>query len=178
MSPSGTRRRRAPRWTTSASKGRQGRVRLPDRSVRIRQVHLHEPAAGRGGADLRRDPGIAASGPAAIPKLRRVILRVPGLPVSRRRCTRTSRSRSGDRQTARRHQKWCEVFDMVSLSGKAARMLGELSGGEQQRVAIARAFVNRPLVLLADEPWATSTRRPAARSWTCWTGSTAPGPSS
>jgi cell division transport system ATP-binding protein len=31
-------------------------------------------------------------------------------------------------------------------------MPGELSGGEQQRVAIARAFVNRPLVLLADEP--------------------------
>ena len=31
-------------------------------------------------------------------------------------------------------------------------MPNELSGGEQQRVAIARAFVNRPLVLLADEP--------------------------
>ena len=36
--------------------------------------------------------------------------------------------------------------------GKAQRMPDELSGGEQQRVAIARAFVNRPLVLLADEP--------------------------
>jgi len=38
------------------------------------------------------------------------------------------------------------------LDGKAARMPHELSGGEQQRVALARAFVNRPLVLLADEP--------------------------
>jgi len=38
------------------------------------------------------------------------------------------------------------------LEGKADRMPHELSGGEQQRVAIARAFVNRPLVLLADEP--------------------------
>lgn len=45
-----------------------------------------------------------------------------------------------------------EVLDLVGLGGKSDRLPTELSGGEQQRVAIARAFVNRPLVLLADEP--------------------------
>ncbi|WP_151641596.1 cell division ATP-binding protein FtsE [Corynebacterium sp. 11A] len=45
-----------------------------------------------------------------------------------------------------------ETLEMVGLEAKGNRMPHELSGGEQQRVAIARAFVNRPLLLLADEP--------------------------
>ena len=45
-----------------------------------------------------------------------------------------------------------EVLDLVGLGGKTERMPDELSGGEQQRVAIARAFVNRPMILIADEP--------------------------
>jgi cell division transport system ATP-binding protein len=44
------------------------------------------------------------------------------------------------------------ILELVGLGGKAERFPGELSGGEQQRVSIARAFVNRPLILLADEP--------------------------
>jgi len=45
-----------------------------------------------------------------------------------------------------------EVLELVGLGGKEHRYPHELSGGEQQRVAVARAFVNRPLILLADEP--------------------------
>lgn len=45
-----------------------------------------------------------------------------------------------------------ETLETVGLTGKEARLNEELSGGEQQRVAIARAFVNRPQILIADEP--------------------------
>ncbi len=45
-----------------------------------------------------------------------------------------------------------QVLEIVGLEDKADRFPHQLSGGEQQRVSIARAFVNRPLILLADEP--------------------------
>ena len=44
------------------------------------------------------------------------------------------------------------ILELVGLSQKMTNFPSELSGGEQQRVSIARAFVNRPLILLADEP--------------------------
>lgn len=45
-----------------------------------------------------------------------------------------------------------QVLELVGLAGKEDRFPNQLSGGEQQRVSIARAFVNRPVILLADEP--------------------------
>jgi putative ABC transport system ATP-binding protein len=52
----------------------------------------------------------------------------------------------------KKEQMAMDVLAKVGLDGKADRLPDQLSGGEQERVAIARAIVNRPPILLADEP--------------------------
>ncbi len=51
-----------------------------------------------------------------------------------------------------RTQRATELLEVVGLGNRSSHRPTELSGGEQQRVAIARALVNRPRILLADEP--------------------------
>ena len=69
---------------------------------------------------------------------------------------RQMRPRIDRREIARRT---AEALELVRLGGFSARRTDEMSGGQQQRVALARAIVNRPSVLLLDEPLAALDRK-------------------
>ncbi|MBX2875911.1 MAG: ATP-binding cassette domain-containing protein [Saprospiraceae bacterium] len=59
---------------------------------------------------------------------------------------------TGWKDAADIHKRVTEVLEQVDLKTKARKFPHELSGGEQQRVVIARALLNRPDIILADEP--------------------------
>ena len=67
--------------------------------------------------------------------------------------TTTSRSGcAGRRSPTRRKKRVTEMLELVELPGYEGRKPGQISGGQAQRVALARALVNKPAVLLLDEP--------------------------
>ena len=78
----------------------------------------------------------------------------------------------GDVPEREQNERAAEMLRRVGLEDKMNYYPNQLSGGQQQRVAIARAMCNNPAILLADEPPARWTRKPDARSWSCFIKST------
>ncbi len=158
----GGRGRRDRARATSTSTVGARRVRRRHRPERLRQVDAAEPprrarpADQRRGARPRRAPGRRRRGAPRAAAPQRGRLRLPVLQPDRqphgRRQRRAARAAGRRPRRARRAAARPSCSSGSGSRRPRARVPGDLSGGQQQRVAIARALVNRPSVLLADEP--------------------------
>ena len=109
---------------------------------------FEEPTEGRvllDGDDVTGLPAVPAPHQHRLPELRAV----PAPSVERERGLRPPARRVDKDECERRV---AEELERVGLAGRGQAQAGQLSGGQQQRVALARALVNRPAVLLLDEP--------------------------
>ena len=131
------------------------RVLLDARTVGLGQDHGAAADRRLRAADRRHDPARRArTSPAGAVRPRRQH-GLPGLrDLPAHEVSRTSSTGCGSRRCAKaeRRQRAEEALATVRLEGYAARQPHQLSGGQRQRVALARALVNRPKVLLLDEP--------------------------
>ena len=113
------------------------------RDRRLRAGRLRARAAAR--RRRHRQPAVRAPAEHGLPGLRAV-------PAHERRRERRLRPARQGRRQARAPQRAAEALAMVRLPDVGERRPIQLSGGQRQRVALARALVNRPRVLLLDEP--------------------------
>ena len=139
----------------------QGRIRLPGGSVRVGQVDAHPPDAAPGVAQPTATSGLPASTSTELPSWKVPLLRrsvgtvFQDFKLLPNKTVFENVAFALEVIGRPRHvvqSQVPQVLRLVGLAAKADRLPRQLSGGEQQRVSIARAFVNRPLILLADEP--------------------------
>ena len=134
----------------------RGRVLLAARPERVRQdddaAHDRGLRGADGGRDLRRRENRSrASLRTAVPSTPSSSP-TPSSPTSTSSTTSPSASAGAGVKGRGLSKRVADACEMVQLSGFEKRKPGMLSGGQQQRVALARALVNRPKVLLLDEP--------------------------